>query len=74
MCRSIRTLFNYEPASAPADIEAAALRYVRKVSGYRKPSARNKPAFDRAVNEIAAATNRLLASLETTAPPRSREG
>ena len=73
MCRNIRTLFNYQPASAPADIEAAALQYVRKVSGYRKPSARNQPAFDRAVQEIAAATAKLLDSLETTAPPRDRQ-
>ena len=73
MCRNIRTLFNYEPASAPADVEAAALQYVRKVSGYRKPSARNREAFDNAVSAIAAATANLLDSLETSAPPRNRD-
>ncbi len=73
MCRNIRPLFNYQPASSPADIEAAALQYVRKVSGFRKPSARNQPAFERAICEVTQATARLLESLETTAPPRSRE-
>ena len=73
MCRNIRPLFNYQPASTSADIEAAALQFVRKVSGYRKPSARNQPAFDRAVSEIAAATAKLLDSLETSAPPRDRQ-
>ena len=72
MCRNIRTLFNYEPASAPEDMRAAALQYVRKVSGYRQPSARNQAAFERAVDEIASATATLLASLETSAPPRNR--
>ena len=72
MCRNIRPLFNYEPASSPADIEAAALQYVRKVSGFRKPSARNQPAFEQAIRDVAEATARLLDSLETNAPPRSR--
>ena len=72
MCRNIRTLFNYEPPSSPADIEAAALQYVRKVSGYRSPSAANEAAFQQAVADIAAATATLLSSLETKAPPRDR--
>ena len=72
MCRNIRTLFNYEPPSTPDDIEAAALQYVRKVSGYRKPSAANEAAFDQAVANIALATAALLNSLETSAPPRDR--
>ncbi len=73
MCRNIRTLFNYEPASTAADVEAAALQYVRKVSGFRQPSARNQAAFERAVSEIAQATATLLESLDTSAPPRNRE-
>ena len=73
MCRNIRTLFNYEPPTTSADIEAAALQYVRKVSGYRAPSNRNEIAFQRAVADIAAATAALLDALETTAPPRDRE-
>lgn len=73
MCRNIRPLFNYDPPSTPSDVRDAALQYVRKVSGSAKPAAANTAAFDRAVEEIAAATERLLASLVTTAPPRSRE-
>ncbi len=73
MCRNIRRLFNYDPPSSAADIEAAALQYVRKVSGYRKPSAANQAAFQRAVADVAAATAALLNSLETSAPPRDRE-
>ena len=73
MCRNIRTLFNYDPPSTNADIEAAALQYVRKVSGYRAPSAANAAAFQRAVADVANATASLLASLETSAPPRNRE-
>ncbi|MDE2776578.1 MAG: DUF2277 domain-containing protein [Chloroflexota bacterium] len=72
MCRNIRTLFNYDPPSTSADIEAAALQYVRKVSGYRFPSAANEGAFQQAVADIANATASLLASLETSAPPRDR--
>ncbi|MCY3865703.1 MAG: DUF2277 domain-containing protein [Chloroflexi bacterium] len=72
MCRNIRTLFNYDPPSSPADVEAASLQYVRKVSGYRSPSAANEAAFQRAVADIAAATATLLDSLETKAPPRDR--
>ena len=73
MCRNIRTLYNYDPPSTRADMEAAALQYVRKVSGYRKPSALNQAAFDQAVAEVARATATLLGALRTTAPPRSRE-
>ncbi len=73
MCRNIRTLFNYDPPSSPADVEAAALQYVRKVSGYRSPSAANEAAFQRAVADIAAATATLLDSLATKAPPRDRQ-
>ena len=73
MCRNIRTLYNYDPPSTTADMEAAALQYVRKVSGYRKPSAANEAAFHQAVAEIARATETLLGALRTTAPPRSRE-
>ena len=72
MCRNIRTLYNYEPPSTDADIEAAALQYVRKVSGYTKPSAANEAAFQRAVADIARATAALLDSLQTAAPPRNR--
>ncbi len=73
MCRNIRTLYNYDPPSTAADIEAAALQYVRKVSGYKKPSALNEAAFDRAVADVAQATAALLASLQTVASPRNRE-
>ncbi len=72
MCRNIRTLFNYDPPSTSADIEAAALQYVRKVSGYRAPSAANEAAFQRAVADITRATATLLNTLETSAPPRDR--
>lgn len=72
MCRNIRTLFNYDPPSTASDIEAAALQYVRKVSGYRAPSQANQTAFERAVSDVAAATATLLAALETKAPPRDR--
>ena len=73
MCRSIQTLYNVEPAASEAEARAAALQYVRKLSGYRKPSRANEAAFERAVDEIAAATWRLLAELETAAAPRVRE-
>lgn len=73
MCRNIRPLFNYDPPSTPDDAHNAALQYVRKISGSVKPSAANQDAFDRAVAEITAATEQLLASLVTNAPPRSRE-
>ena len=73
MCRNIRTLHNFEPAATPEEVEAAALQYVRKISGSTKPSKANEAAFARAVDEVAAATRRLLAELITTAPPRDRE-
>ncbi len=73
MCRNIRTLHNFEPQATPDEVNAAALQYVRKVSGSTKPSKANEAVFARAVAEVAAATNRLLAELVTTAPPRDRE-
>lgn len=72
MCRNIKTLFNYEPPASEQEIHASARQYVRKVSGFQKPSRRNEEAFDRAVEEIAAITRQLIASLETAAPPRDR--
>jgi hypothetical protein len=73
MCRNIRPLFNFEPPATEEEIHAAALQYVRKVSGTRKPSAGNADTFERAVAEIAKATRRLVDSLETSAPPKNRE-
>ena len=73
MCRNIRTLHNFEPHATTAEVEAAALQYVRKISGMNKPSKVNEEAFDRAVNEIAHASMHLLADLETNAPPKDRE-
>jgi len=73
MCRNIRTLHNFEPAATPDEVYAAALQYVRKVSGTSKPSAANQPAFDAAVEEVAHATRHLLAALVTHAPPKNRE-
>ena len=73
MCRNIKILFNFEPPVTESEIRAASLQYVRKISGFQKPSQANQEAFNRAVEEIAAASGRLLRSLETTAPHRSRE-
>ena len=73
MCRNIRPLFNYDPPSTNDDVRAAALQYVRKVSGSTKPSQANEDAFNRAVDEVAAATARLMDSLVTYAPPRDRD-
>jgi hypothetical protein len=73
MCRNIRTLFNFEPPATEAEIRAASLQFVRKVSGFNKPSRANEAAFQAAVDEIAAVTARLLNSLETNAPPKNRE-
>lgn len=73
MCRNIRPLFNYDPPSTEHDVREAALQYVRKVSGYNKPSEVNREAFELAIDQIAAATSRLLASLQTSAPARDRE-
>ena len=72
MCRNIRTLFNFAPPATDDEIRAAALQYVRKVSGTRKPSEANLDRFERAVDAIARATRRLVDSLETTAPPKNR--
>ena len=73
MCRNIRTLHNFEPPATEEEVRAAALQYVRKVSGSAKPSKANEHAFAHAVDEVAAATKRLLDSLVTAAPPRDRE-
>jgi hypothetical protein len=73
MCRNIRTLHNFEPAATHDEVSAAALQYVRKVSGATRPSQANQAAFDLAVAEVAAATERLLDHLTTTAPPKNRE-
>lgn len=73
MCRNIRPLFNYEPPATNDDVYAAALQYVRKVSGSTKPSQANEAAFNTAIDEVAAATAKLLESLSTNAPPRNRE-
>lgn len=73
MCRNIKTLFNFDPPVTDAEARAAALQFVRKISGFNKPSKANEAAFAEAVEEIAAASARLLQSLETTAPPKNRE-
>ncbi len=73
MCRNIRVLHNFEPSATSDEVTAAALQYVRKVSGTTKPSQANQEAFDRAVREIAHATEHLLEALVTTAPPKDRE-
>jgi hypothetical protein len=73
MCRNIRTLFNFEPPVTDDEVRAAALQFVRKVSGFTHPSKSNEPAFLRAVDEIEAASRRMLDSLSTNAPTKSRE-
>jgi hypothetical protein len=73
MCRNIKMLFNFEPPVTAGEVRAASLQYVRKVSGFNKPSKANESAFNAAVEEIAEASLRLLHRLETTAPPRNRE-
>jgi hypothetical protein len=72
VCRNIKTLFNFEPPVTDEEIRAAALQFVRKVSGFHNPSKTNEPAFLAAVDEVAAVSRNLLLSLETNAPPRSR--
>lgn len=72
MCRNIRTLFNYSPAATDEEVRGASLQFVRKISGFAKPSQSNRAAFDRAVAEVAGAARRLLGSLITTAPPKDR--
>jgi hypothetical protein len=73
MCRNIRTLYNFEPPATQDEVRASALQYVRKVSGSTRPSKANEEPFDRAVDEVAATTRRLLDALVTSAPPRDRE-
>jgi hypothetical protein len=73
MCRNIRVLHNFEPPATESEIHAAAVQYVRKVSGYSRPSAANTEAFEEAVTAVAAATETLLSRLVTHAPPRNRE-
>jgi hypothetical protein len=73
VCRNIRTLFNFEPPATGDEVRAASLQYVRKISGYTNPSAANEAAFHAAVEEIAEISDRLLASLQTTAAPKDRE-
>jgi hypothetical protein len=73
MCRSIRTLFNFEPPASEDEIRAASLQFVRKLSGFAQPSHANEAAFDRAVDEVAAAARRLLGSLQTASPAKNRE-
>jgi hypothetical protein len=73
MCRSIHNLYNFEPEATDDEVHAAALQYVRKISGFTKPSKANEEAFERAVAEVTAASERLLVSLTTTAPTKNRE-
>ena len=73
MCRNIRILFNFAPPVTDAEVRAASLQFVRKISGFNKPSKANADAFETAVDDIAAIARRLLGSLETSAPPRNRE-
>ena len=73
MCRNIKMLFNFEPPVTEDEVRAASLQFVRKVSGFNKPSKANEAAFQRAVDEITAVASKLLVSLETSAPPRNRE-
>ena len=73
MCRNIRTLHNFEPPATEDEIRASALQYVRKISGFSKPSQANSEAFERAVDEVAAVSTRLLGELVTNAPPKDRE-
>jgi hypothetical protein len=73
MCRNIKTLFNFEPPVTDDEIRAASLQFVRKISGFNKPSKANEAAFNAAIDEVAAASSRFLRSLETTAPPKNRE-
>jgi hypothetical protein len=73
MCRNIKTLYNFEPPVTPEEVRAASLQFVRKITGFNKPSKANEAAFLAAIDEVAAASTRLLHSLETTAPPKNRE-
>jgi hypothetical protein len=73
MCRNIRTLFNFDPPVTPEEVRAAALQFVRKITGFNKPSKSNEAAFQSAIEEIASISSRLLHTLETTTPPKNRE-
>jgi hypothetical protein len=73
MCRNIRTLYNFDPPATEEEVRAAALQYVRKISGFNKPSRANEEAFERAVDAVAEISARLLHDLQTTAPPKDRE-
>jgi hypothetical protein len=73
MCRNIKTLFNFDPPATDEEIRAASLQFVRKLSGFTKPSKANEPAFDRAIDDVAIIARRLIDSLVTQAPPRDRE-
>ena len=73
MCRNIRTLFNFEPPVTEEEVRAASLQFVRKISGFNKPSKANEAAFNSAIEEVAEVSIRLLRALQTTAPPRNRE-
>jgi hypothetical protein len=73
MCRNIKNLFNFDPPVTEEEVRAASLQFVRKISGFNKPSKANEAAFDLAIEEIGQVSNRLLRSLETTAPPKNRE-
>ena len=73
MCRNIRTLFNFEPPVTEEEIRAASLQFVRKITGFNKPSKANEEAFNRAIDEVARISSQLLTSLESTAPPKNRE-
>lgn len=73
MCRNIKTLFNFDPVASDEEVSAASLQFVRKISGFTKPSRANQEAFDRAVEDVAAVARRLIDSLVTTSPPRDRE-
>jgi hypothetical protein len=73
MCRNIRTLFNFDPPATEKEVQAASLQFVRKITGFNKPSHANEAAFNAAVEEVAAASMRLLTALETTASPKNRE-
>jgi hypothetical protein len=73
MCRNIKTLFNFDPPVTEEEVQAASLQFVRKITGFNKPSKANEDAFQAAIEEIAGISSRLLRSLETTAPPKNRE-
>jgi len=73
MCRNIRTLYNFEPPTTDEEVREAAVQYVRKISGMQKPSQTNAEVFERAIDEVAATTSRLMQSLVTSSPPRDRE-